>query len=370
MSLIRMDDMHKLIRGEVKKFAAAELEPHAADIETDCKIPSEIVRKVSEMGLFGLTIPESSGGSGLDMTSLCLALEELSRSCASLAMMVAVTNCLVVYPLSKFGTADMKDRYFKKILNGTIGGYAPFPDIELSDRECLLESVNDRTYVTNRYDIVLNGAVADFFIVPVKFEKGVALLLLENNTEGMNNRPVRIMGLHSAAITGLDLKHKELTKDTVIVPAERGYQAIESTLDHARIGFSSVALGLSQASLDASIKYAKQRRQFGRAIAEFPMIQEMIAEMKITVEKSRLLVYEAAHRYESGEEYGMAAKMACLTSCKGAVRIASDTIQVHGGYGYTKDYPVERFFRDAKTVQILGGSSVNLKTDIAKEILL
>jgi butyryl-CoA dehydrogenase len=370
MTLIKMDDTHKLIKGEVKKFANAELEPHASDIERDCMIPSEILRKISDMGLFSLTVPESFGGSGLDMTSLCLALEELSRSCASLAMMVAVNNCLVVYPLSKYGAADIKEKYFKKISNGAVGGYAPLSDIEIPGRECSLESQGDRKYLSNRYDVALNGAVADFFIIPVKTEKGICIFIVGKDTQGMEKFPVRTMGLRSAAITGLEFKHRDLYNDTLLVAEDNGYAAVETILDRARIAFSSVALGLAEASLDASITYAKQRKQFGRTIAEFPMIQEMVAEMRIVVERSRLLVYEAAHLCDSDQEYRMTARIACLTSCEGAVRSGLNAIQIHGGYGYTKDYPVERYFRDAKSLQLLGEASADLKTRIAKEILL
>jgi alkylation response protein AidB-like acyl-CoA dehydrogenase len=370
MSLIRMNNAQKLIRGEVKKFTSTELEPIASDIEKECRVPQDVLRKISEMGLFSLTVPDEYGGSGLDMTSLCVALEELSQSCASLAIMVAVSNSMVVYPLVRYGSIEVKKEYLGKVANGNIGGYAPCSDIEVSGRECIWESEGEKIYISNRYDIVLNGGIADFFVIPVKRDQGLALYVIEKGVPGVNSYAVTTMGLRGAGITGLEFKHKDLTREKCFVAAESGNQAIQSIVDNAHIGFSAIALGLTESALEASKKYARERKQFGRAIAEFPMIQEMLAEMRLTVEKSRLLVYEAADRFDSNEEFRLAARIACLTSCQGAVQAALKAIQVHGGYGYTKDYPVERFFRDAKSLQLLGETPVDLKTKIAKEILL
>lgn len=370
MSLIKMNSAQKLIRGEVKKFTAAELEPIASDIEKECRVPQDVFRKISEMGLFSLTVPEEFGGSGLDVTSLCVGLEELSKSCASLAMMVAVNNCMVVYPLTRYGSVALKNEYLKKITDGSVGGYAPFSDIEVTGSECIWESDGDKGYISNRYDIVLNGAAADFFIIPVKSDHGLSIYLVEKGTPGVNSAPVATMGLHAAGIASLELKHKELTAEKRLVAHDSGDQAIQSIVDYAHIGLSAVALGLTHAALEASKKYAIERKQFGRPIAEFPMVQEMLAEMKIVLEKSRLLVYEAADRFAGNEDFRMTARIAFLTSCEGAVQTALKAIQVHGGYGYTRDYPVERYFRDAKSLQLLGETPGDMKAKLAKEILI
>jgi butyryl-CoA dehydrogenase len=370
MSLITINSAQKLIKSEVSKFASTQIETAASDMERDGCIPSGILQKISQMGLFGLIIPEDYGGSGLDVTSLCIALEELAKSCASLAMTVAVNNCLVNYPVIRYGSAEVKKAYLNKIAGGSIGGYAPVSDIEVVGRECVLESDGACRYISNRYDIVLNSALADFFIIPVKSDQGVSLFLIDKGMQGMNSYAVSTMGLRSAGIAGLEFKHSELKTGMCLVTAESGQQAIQSVLDYAHIGFSAVALGLMQASLASSVKYAKERKQFGRSIAEFPMVQEMLAEMKIEVEKARLLIYEAASRFDADEEYRTIARIACLSSCEGAVKIGLNAIQVHGGYGYVKDYPVERYFRDAKSLQLLGESPPEMRLRIAKEILL
>lgn len=370
MSLITFNSAHKLIRNEVSKFTTAEVEAAASDIEKDCSIPSDVLKKISQMGLYALTIPEEYGGSGLDATSLCVALEELAKSCASLAMTVAVNNCLVNYPLIRYGSTEIKKNYLKKITNGGIGGYAPLSDIEVADQECVLESEGDRKYLSKRYDVVLNSTFADFLIIPVRSANGIYLFLMEKGAQGMNAYTVSTMGLRSAGITGLEFKHGELKTEWCLVAAESGEQAVQSVLDYAHIGFAAIALGLMQASLQASVKYAKERKQFGRPIAEFPMVQEMLAEMKTAVEESRLLVYESANRFDSGEDYRMIARIAFLSSCGGAVSIGLKAIQVHGGYGYIKDYPVERYFRDAKSLQLLGETPSDMRVKIAKEIIL
>lgn len=370
MSLITLNSAQKLIRSEVSKFTSTEVETVASDIEKDCTLPSDVLQKVSQMGLFALTIPEEYGGSALDVTSLCIALEELAKSCASLAMTVAVNNCLVNYPLIRYGSTEMKNQYLKKIANGSVGGYAPLSDVEVSGQECVLESEGEQRYLSKRYAVVLNSTFADFLIIPVRASNGVCLYLVEKGTQGMNAYNVSTMGLHSAGITGLEFKHAELKKERCLVSAESGEQAIQSVLDYAHIGFAAVALGLMQASLQASVKYAKERKQFGRPIAEFPMVQEMLAEMKTELEESRLLVYESANRFDAGEEYRMIARIALLSSCEGAVSTGLKAIQVHGGYGYIKDYPVERYFRDAKSLQLLGETPSDMRLKIAKEIIL
>ncbi len=370
MSLVTINSAQKLIKSEVSRFASTELETVASDIEEACSIPSNVLQKISQMGLFAFVIPEEYGGSGLDVTSLCIALEELAKSCASIALNVAVNNCLVNYPLIRYGSAEIKAKYLEKIASGIVGAYAPYSDVEAADEEYVLKSDGGQRYLSNRYDIVLNSNLADFFIIPVKSDKGVELCVIDKGMQGMSVYPMATMGLRSAGITGVEFKHTELKADMCLVPADSGQQAIGSVLDYAHIGFAAIALGLMEASLASSTAYAKERRQFGRPIAEFPMVQDMLADMKIELEKSRLLVYEAANRFDNDEEYRNIACIACLSSCEAAVRIGLKAIQVHGGYGYTKDYPVERYFRDAKSLQLLGESPAEMKLRIAKEILL
>jgi butyryl-CoA dehydrogenase len=369
MSLLKMSNEQKLIKSEVKKFAATELEPIAPDIEKNCRIPSSVLQKVAQMGLFALTIPEKYGGSGLDMTSLCVALEELSKSCASLGIMVAANNCLVANLLANYVAAGIKEEYLRKLASGGMGGYAPYSDLEIVGKEQALESEREGQFLRARFDIVLNGTAADFYVIPVKSDRGTSLYLFNKGSTGIETLSTVTMGMRSAGIVGLEFKHVALDANKCLVTDENGLHAVQSVLDNARIGFAAIALGLSEAALEASIKYAKERVQFGRTISEFPMVQEMLAEMKQRVDQSRFLVFEAANRSDSKEDYVMNARLACLTSCEGAVFNGLKAIQIHGGYGYIKDYPVERYFRDAKSVQLLGETPADLRISIAKELL-
>jgi len=367
---MNMNNEQKLIRSEVRKFAAAELDPISNDIEKEGRVPSEIVRKITQMGLLGLIVPEKYGGSGLDMMSLCVALEELGKSCASLALMVAANNCLVVQPILKYGSSQMQEDYLRKISKGAIGSCVPYSEIETSGQGFMLEQNGDSLYVSGKCDIVLSGLLADFVAVPVRSGSSVSLYLVDKDQPGMNNYPVGMMGMRAAGVGGLEFNHTKVLKENRLGNEPGGFEAVEYSLEIARIGYSAIALGLTQASLDGSVKYAKERKQFGRAICEFPMIRDMLAEIKVSVEKSRLLVYDAASKVDGNEEYKMAARVACLTSCEGAVFSALRAIQIHGGYGYTRDYPVERYFRDAKSLQMLGEVPVDIKSRIAGEILL
>lgn len=369
MSIIKMNSEQKLIGGEIRKFTAAELDPIAADIEKNCLVPPEVIKKLSQMGLFGFAVPEEYGGPGLNMTTLCVALEELSKSSASLALMVAVNNSLVARSIAEFGSPQIKEKYLRLISNGSIGGFVPFVQIEIAGHKFIVESENGKALMSGKSDVVYNSIPAEFFVIPVAHGKGITLCIVDKSDSSLKTYPVRTMGMCAAGITGVEAERTKLVIEDNMAEKMEGVNAVHSLNDHARIAFSAIALGLNEVALDASIEYSKERKQFGRAICEFPMIRDMLAEIKVSVERSKLLVYEAANRMDDKEDWLPIARMACLTSCEGAVDSTLKAIQIHGGYGYTRDYPVERYFRDAKTLQVLAGGSVELKGRIAEEIL-
>ncbi|UCF70266.1 MAG: acyl-CoA dehydrogenase family protein [candidate division WOR-3 bacterium] len=365
MSIVKMNSEQKLIRNEVKKFASVELDPISSDIEREGRVPEAILGKTAQMGLFGLTVPEKYGGSGLDGVSLCVALEELGRSCSSLALVVAVNNCLIAQPILKFGSASMQEDYLRRLGKGMIGGYVPFSEIETQGKGFTLDERGDGRQISGKCDVVLNGALAGFIVVPVKENDVRSLYLVDKGQAGMVVHPTAMMGLRASGAVGMGCQGTPVIRDNRLNP-----EAVEYSLEFARIGYSAVALGLIRASLDCALKYSKERKQFGRAICEFPMVREMLADIKLCEERSRLAVYDAASRFDEDEDFKMAARVACLTSCDGAVASTLKAIQVHGGYGYIQDYPVERYFRDAKSLQLLGEVPVNIKSRIAQEILL
>lgn len=365
MSILKMRGETKLIKAEVGKFVTTEVNPIADEIDRERRIPEQILSKTTQMGLFSLTVPEQYGGPGLKMTDLCVALEEIGRSCASLALMLAVNNCHIAQSIVRFGPEDLKKKYLGRLSKGEIGGYVPLSNADVSGSTLRLEHTDGGSCISGQADVVLSVVHARFIAVPLRAEDGLHLCFVEKDRSCGGAGDGKIMGLRAAGITGIDFQKTK-------VPESDGLAADAALhgLEVGRIGYAAIAVGLTEACLEASLKYSGERIQFGRAIREFPMVRQMLAEIKISAEKNRLLVYEAASRYDDGEEFLMAGRVACLSACEDAVSSALKAIQIHGGYGYTSDYPVERYFRDAKAVQMLGEPPVDLKSRIAEEIIL
>lgn len=368
MSIMNMSREQNLIRTEVRKFVSAELEPIAAEIEKKRVVPGSIIEAVGQMGLFGLTVPEAHGGAGLDMVSLCVALEELARSCGSLALMVGVNNCFVTQAILDSGQAGAHQESLKRLAAGEVGGYVPFTDVDTGGPGYRLEADGDVDYLVGMCPVVLGGMFAGLIVVPVATSEGMALHLVTPEPATAVTFPVNSMGLCSAGTCGVEFRRAPLASAHCLATGREGNRIFSAMLGRGRVAYAAIALGVAQASLDAAVRYSKQRRQFGRAICEFPMVREMLADGAAGLAASRLLVFDAAQRIEEGD-HGAISRVACLESCGRAVATALNAIQIHGGYGYTTDYPVERYFRDAKALQLLGEAPGDLKHGIAEEIL-
>ena len=369
MSFINFNKEQKMILVEIKRFATTELEPIADEIEKNAIFPKDIIGDLFELGLLSLIIPEKYGGVGLDLTSLCIAVEELSKVCASIGTILVVNNCMVAYPLMKYGEDSQKELYLNKLSNGEIGGFICEPEIDLpEDKNEIKNHNNDYTFSGCR-DFVLNGEAGNFFIMPVSINELNKFYLINDNTKGLNITKPNLLGIRAAGISCFKFE-EILLKDDCCFSLSENYEKVQSEIiDLSNICFSAISLGLAQADLEASIKYSKERKQFGRFICEFPMVQEMIAKMKINIETARLLVYDAASKYDSGQNYSLYSNIARIYCGDIAVISGLDAIQIHGGYGYIKDYPVERYFRDAKMLQALNFTPHIIKTNIAKELL-
>uniref|UniRef100_A0A7V1EIE8 Acyl-CoA dehydrogenase n=1 Tax=candidate division WOR-3 bacterium TaxID=2052148 RepID=A0A7V1EIE8_UNCW3 len=361
MGLINLNNEQKMIQNEVKKFTLQEIEPIVQEIEKNASIPEVIFRKLNEFGILSPIIPQEFGGAGFDTTSLCIIIEELSKVCASVGLVIAVNNGLVAYSLMKSRNEKSKT-YLKRLGNGELGGF----DIDF-DKNLQIISQNPLK-INGRSRFVLSGAFAKFLLLDIKTENGWSLYLIESPDKSKITNPY-LLGMRSAGIVDITFNNLEIPDDFCLLDSTVYITAIEETRDYFNLCLSAVGLGIAQAALDASIKYAKERRQFNRPICEFPMVQEMLAEMKIKIESSRKLLYDAANRYDSKEDYKMATKLAFASNTEAAVYCGIKGVQIFGGYGYTKDYPVERYLRDAKTGQILGESPVKLKENIARELL-
>jgi alkylation response protein AidB-like acyl-CoA dehydrogenase len=369
MSLIKFNNEQKLIQGEIRKFATTELEPVADDIDKKGVFPKDIINNLFELGFMSLIIPEKYGGVDMDLTSLCIAVEELSKISASVGTIVAVNNCFAAYPLMKFGNENIKELYLTKLADGEIVGFICEPEIDLLPEQNVLNDQNNSFVFSGERDFVLNGETASFFILQISNQEVNKFYIINKDSKELSFTIPKMLGLNAAGIKSVKFNELLLRKESCLNSEVPGGKILQEVRDFSNICLSSISLGLAQASLDAATKYSKERKQFSRLICEFEMIQEMLSDIKIKIETARLLVYDAASKFDNNQNYSLSAAIARVYCGNMAVSSALNAIQIYGGYGYIKDYPVERYFRDAKVLQLLEASPRTIKIDIAREVL-
>ncbi len=372
-------ETQQMIRETARKFAAEELAPTAAERDEKEAFPYEAVKKLGELGFMGMMVPEALGGSGLDTVSYVLAMEEISRADASCGVIMSVNNSLVCHGLNEWGTDAQKQKYLMPLAQGKkLGAFA------LSEPEAGSDASNQRTtaarsgneYVLNgTKNFITNGANADVILVMAstnreKGPNGVSTFIVEKGTPGLSvAKKERKLGIRSSDTVSLSFQDCRVPAENRIGEEGFGFKFAMRTLDGGRIGIASQALGIAQASLDASIGYAKQRKAFGKAIAEFQAIQFKIADMATRIDAARMLTLKAASLKDAQKPYAVAAAMAKLYSSRAAVDAALEAIQIHGGYGYIREYAVERYLRDAKITEIYEGTSEVQKIVISRALL-
>lgn len=368
-----------MIRDAARDFAENELAKDASKRDEEEIFPYEQVKKMGELGFMGMMVPEEYGGAGLDTVSYVLALEEISKVDAAAGVIMSVNNSLVCWGLEKYGTTDQKEKYLRSLASGkTLGAFC------LSEPEAGSDAVNQRTtavrdgnyYILNgTKNFITNGANADVLLVMAttdrtKGAKGVSAFIVEKKNPGV----IISKKEHKLGIRSSDTA--QITFDNCRVPAENrigdegfGFKFAMMTLDGGRIGIAAQALGIAQACLEASLKYVKERKAFDQFLFEFQAIQFKLADMYTNIEAASLLTLDAALKKDKGEKFTREAAMAKLFASKVAVDAALEAIQIHGGYGYLKDFPVERYLRDAKITEIYEGTSEIQRLVIAREIL-
>ncbi len=372
-------ETQQMIRETARKFAAEELAPTAAERDEKEAFPYEAVKKLGELGFMGMMVPEALGGSGLDTVSYVLAMEEISRADASCGVIMSVNNSLVCHGLNEWGTDAQKQKYLMPLAQGKkLGAFA------LSEPEAGSDASNQRTtaarsgneYVLNgTKNFITNGANADVILVMAstnreKGPNGVSTFIVEKGTPGLSvAKKERKLGIRSSDTVSLSFQDCRVPAENRIGEEGFGFKFAMRTLDGGRIGIASQALGIAQASLDASIGYAKQRKAFGKAIAEFQAIQFKIADMATRIDAARMLTLKAASLKDAQKPYAVAAAMAKLYASRAAVDAALEAIQIHGGYGYIREYAVERYLRDAKITEIYEGTSEVQKIVISRALL-
>jgi alkylation response protein AidB-like acyl-CoA dehydrogenase len=374
-----LTEEHRLVQQTAREFATREILPVASQLDAEHRFPSEIVRGLAQLGLMGVTVPEEYGGAGMDHVAYVLAMEEVARACASTAAIMSVNNSLVCDPILRYGTEEQKRRYLPVLASGReIGCYCltePQAGSDAASLQATARLDGDRWVLNGTKAFVTNAREAWVFIVyarsdPEPGARGISAFIVERDFPGISVGKVeRKMGLLAASTCEVLLEDCRVPRENLLGARGEGFKVALSTLDGGRIGIAAQALGIARAALEDSVAYARQRRQFGRPIAEFQAIQWKIADMATRIEAARLLTLRAAWLRDQGRRCTAEASMAKLFASETAMFAAHQGVQIFGGYGYIKDYPVERYFRDAKITEIYEGTSEIQRLVIARSLL-
>jgi acyl-CoA dehydrogenase len=375
---IRFTEEQEMMRKMVRDFAQTEIEPFVEKMEQG-EFPKEILRKMGSLGLMGIPIPEEYGGAGMDFTSYIIAIHELSKVSATVGVILSVHTSVGTNPILYFGSEEQKKKYIPKLASGEyLGAFCLTEPGSGSDAGSLKTKAvkKDGKYILNGSKVfITNGGEADTYIVFASTNqaagtKGISAFVVEKNTKGLViGKDEHKMGLYGSRTVQLSFEDAEVPFENLLGEEGDGFKIAMANLDVGRIGIAAQSLGIAQAALENSINYAKERVQFGKPIAAQQGIGFKLADMATSVESSELLTYRAAFLRQNGLPCGKEASMAKLFASKTAMEVAIEAIQVYGGYGYTKDYPVERYFRDAKVCEIYEGTSEIQRIVISKHIL-
>ncbi|WP_421382140.1 acyl-CoA dehydrogenase [Bacillus salacetis] len=362
----KLSEEHEMIRKMVRDFAKNEVEPTAAERDEEERFDRELFDKMAELGLTGIPWPEEYGGIGSDYLAYCIAVEELSRVCASTGVTLSAHTSLAGWPIFKFGNEEQKQKYLKPMAQGEkIGGYGLTEPASGSDAGGMKTTakLDGDHYVLNGSKIfITNGGIADIYVVfaltdPSQRQRGTTAFIVESGFEGFSvGKKEKKLGIRSSPTTEIVFDNCRVPKENMLGKEGEGFKIAMMTLDGGRNGIAAQAVGIAQGALDASIGYAKEREQFGKPIAANQGISFKLADMATSIEASRLLTYQAAWLESEGLPYGKESAMSKLMAGDTAMKVTTEAVQIFGGYGYTKDYPVERYMRDAKITQIYEGT--------------
>ena len=365
--MFNLSEEHIQLQQTFREFAENEVKPLAKELDETERFPTETVQKMAEMGMMGLPIPEELGGSGVDQLGYVLAVEELSKVCATTGIILSAHTSLCCWPIMTFGTEEQKEKYLKPLASGQkLGAFAltePSAGTDASMQKSTAVLEGDHYILNGNKVFITNAGAADVFIVFAMTDKeqgtrGITAFILERDMPGFTmGKPENKMGLRASSTC-------ELVFDNVHVPVEnrlgaegKGFKIAMATLDGGRIGVGAQAVGIAQGAIDEAVKFTRERIQFGRRISQFQNTQFTLADMQTRTDAARLLVWRAAAAEQEGQPYTHLAAMAKLFASETASYVTNRAVQLCGGYGYTKDYPVERMMRDAKVTEIYEGTS-------------
>ena len=375
----QLNEEQRMIRAMVREFARESVLPTAAERDLTGEFPAENLKKMGELGLLGMNAPVAFNGAGVDTVSYCLALQEIAYACASTAVIMSVHNSVACGPINLFGSDYLRDQYLKKLATGEmLGSFA------LTEPGAGSDPVSQKTKaVKDGNSYVINGTkmfittgknshvtVVTAYTDPEKKHRGISAFVVEKGTPGFSvGKEEKKMGLRASDTVELIFEDCRVPAENLLGQEGDGFLIAMTSLDGGRIGISSQSLGVAQACLDAAVGYAKERVQFGKAIANFQGLRWMIADMATQIEAARLLTFNAAAMRDRGENYSAAASMAKVFASEMANKTAYQALQIHGGYGYIQDYPVERYYRDARVFTLYEGTSEIQRTVIAKHVI-
>jgi butyryl-CoA dehydrogenase len=376
---LELTDEQRMIRDTAREFAAREVAPKAAELDKSGRWPSEIVAKMGELGLMGVAIPQEYGGAGMDAVSYALAMEEISAACASTGVIMSVNNSLFSDPVYKFGTDDQKKRVLMPVARGEkLGCFGLTEPMSGSDAQTMAtnaEKVGGSWVINGAKNWITNGPHADFILVFAVTDRSGAKIkhtafLVERGTPGYTqNAPDHKLGIHAAHSCTVFFENVKVPEENIVGKVGDGFKVAMATLDGGRIGIACQALGIARAAFEKSVAYAKERKSFGVPIAQHQAIQFMLADMAVQIDAARLLCWRAATMKDKGVRHSAESAMAKLYASEMATRVTHKAIQVHGGYGYSTEFPVERHYRDARITEIYEGTSEIQRIVIAANLL-
>ena len=378
LPLTDLSEDERMFRDMVRDFAEKEVRPLVASMDQQAQIPPELIKKCFGLGVMGIEIPEAHGGAGATFFMSILAVEALARVDASVAVLVDVQNTLVNNALLRWGNAEQQARYFPRLASKWVGAYALSEAGSGSDAfalSCRATDRGDHWELTGRKLWITNAAEADLFIIlatvdPSKDYKGITAFLVERTFPGFQvGKKEDKLGIRASSTCELILESVRVPRENVLGEVGRGYKIAIETLNEGRIGIGAQMVGVAQGSFDHGLRYAQERQQFGKAISEFQAVQFLLSELATEIEGSRLLTYNAARLRDTGSSFIKEAAMSKLFASRAAEHVTSKVIEIYGGYGFTREYPVEKYFRDQKVGQIYEGTTHMQLLVIAKQLL-
>ena len=382
-----LGDEYRLIRDAAREFAVKKIAPKAAELDKTGRWPSEIVSEMASLGLLGMAVPQAHGGSGMDAFAYALALEEISAACASCGVIMSVNNSLFCDPVLKFGTDEQKKRVLAPVAGGQVlGCFGLTEPASGSDAQSMVTSAEKTTggwVLRGAKNWITNGPHAEWILVFAVSERGDAgtepgarpklrhtAFLVQRGTPGYTQNPVdHKLGIHAAHSCTVFFDNCRVPDENIVGPVGEGFKVAMATLDGGRIGIACQAIGIARAAFETAVAYAKERSSFGVPIAEHQAIQFMLADMATQIDAARLLAWRAAKMKDEGARHTLESSVAKLYASEMATRVTHKALQIHGGYGYSTEFPLERHYRDARITEIYEGTSEIQRIVIASNLL-